>query len=126
MNIPDSQTSLLGDKTVAELGTFSVRVEDKTTYVSGNSKNIVTPWTAFSPTGDNTGHFAVVKLPDFFAGQKVELTAGSGNNKTWDNFDADCILITRLDGYTADKTQKFKIGGETVLTADYSGVTLDS
>lgn len=122
-----SESEDLLEKKLADLVdgqlTFTPQGDGKTVKVSGKVKEITTPWTQFSATGDNTGYFVAFKLPSDWVGKKVKISGGA-HDKTFESFTAgDCTLITRLDAYLAStKKQTFTVNEVETLIVDYSGI----
>ena len=124
VNVPDQQAQTgIGTKTVSELigDNFKLSVSGTTVTATGDVKNIEEPWTEFSNT-DNTGHFAIIKLPAELKDQKVTLEGRTKGSRTV-KVDESLLLVQRLENLTEAKKLTVKKDGELVMVVDFSGVT---
>lgn len=124
VQVPDQQAQTgIGTKTVSELigDNFKLSVSGTTVTATGDVKNIEEPWMEYSST-DNTGHFAIIKLPAELKGQKITLEGRTKGNRTV-KVDDDLLLVQRLENLTEAKKLTVKKDGELVMVVDFSGVT---
>lgn len=117
-------TDMVGEKKANEICTITVAVSGTDVTVTGTSKNISEPWTEFG-AANNTGHFVVIQVPQWFVGKKVEMETSSGKKFTYKSFDSSRQLVIRLDDYEGEKIATFTINGIVAMTVDFSGVTLE-
>ena len=113
----------IGTKKVSDLigENFKLSVEGTTVTATGDVNNIAAAWEEFSKT-DNTGHFAIVKLPAVLKNQKVTLEGRSKGTRTV-TVDESLLLVQRLENLTEAKKLTVKKDGELVMTVYFSGVT---
>ncbi len=124
VSVPDQQAQTgIGAKTVSDLvgENFKLSVAGTTVTATGDVKNITEPWGDFS-AADNTGHFAIIKLPAILKGQKVTLEGRTKGARTV-TVDDDLLLVQRIENLTAAKKLTVKKDGQLVMEVDFSGIT---
>ncbi len=124
VNVPGQQDQTgIGTKKVSDLigENFAITVSDKTVTATGDVKNITEAWTEFDET-DNTGHFAIIKLPAELKGQKITMEGRAKGARTV-TVDESLLLVQRLENLTEAKKLTIKKDGELYMTVDLSGVT---
>lgn len=99
---------------------FKLTVDGTTVTATGDVNNIEEAWEEFSKT-DNTGHFAIIKLPAILKGQKVTFEGRTKGARTV-KVDDDLLLVQRLENLTEAKKLTVKKDGEMVMEVDFSGV----
>ena len=124
VSVPDQQDQTgIGTKLVSDLigENFALSVADRTVTATGDVKNIAEAWEEYDKT-DNTGHFAIIKLPVELKDQKITLEGRESGPRTV-TVDESLLLIVRMENLSEGKKLTVKKDGELYMTVDFSGVT---
>ena len=124
VSVPDQQAQTgIGTKKVSDLigENFKLTVAGTTVTATGDVENIAEPWEEFS-TADNTGHFAIIKLPAILKDQKVTFEGRAKGARTV-KVDDSLLLVQRIENLTEAKKLTVKKDGQLVMEVDFSGIT---
>lgn len=125
VKVPAQTQPLPGQMQVRDLISDNVRisVSGKNVRVTGNIKRVREEWIDFDASGDNTGHFFPMVMPEVCKGHDITVTGRVKGDRTVKITD-DLLLISRLENLSGD-TMAIKMDGDTLMAVDFSKAAKD-